>query len=272
MDTVALVALGRKAHAALRASGGIARPLGAFPRAPYFEAGGEIIWIGESLPARHPRAALTAGPVPTGRMLSFSALPDSTWRRSFSAASAIDRQTVSTAAAALLTTVGRLGQPRGFGGLLCRAELDFPLGFARPRIRRLALAYAAGDIESVYSASLALLGLGAGLTPSGDDLVAAALFGHRLIDRDEAWARVGRELARAAASASHAISAALLADTVAGESFEPLHELADALAAGEARAALAAARALICVGHASGWDMLAGFLLGILGERIVVDG
>jgi hypothetical protein len=272
MNTVALVALGRKAHAALRASGGTARPLCAFPRAPYFEAGGEIIWIGDSLPARHPRAALTAAPVAAGKIVIFGALPDSTWCRSFSAANAIDPQTVSTAAAALVEAVGRLGRPRGFGGLLCQAELDFPLGFARPRIRRLAQAYAADDVESVQSASLALLGLGAGLTPSGDDLVAAALFGRRLIDRDEAWARMGRELARAATSASHAISAALLADTVAGESFEPLHELADALAAGDANSALAAARALICVGHASGWDMLAGFLLGILGERIIVDG
>ena len=271
MNTVEIVALGRKAQAALQASGGIARPLRAFPQAPYFEAGGEIVWIGQCLPARHPRAAVTAGPVGTGKIVSFGALPDSTWRRDLPAVSAINPQRARTAAAALLNTVCELGRPRGFGALLCRAELDFPLAFARERIRRLATAYAANDTESVYSASRALLGLGAGLTPSGDDLAAAALFGRRLIDRDEAWARMGRELAHDAGIASHAISAALLADTVAGESFEPLHDLADALAAGDAGAALAAARALVRVGHASGWDMLAGFLLGILAERIVID-
>jgi hypothetical protein len=124
----------------------------------------------------------------------------------------------------------------------------------------------------VYAASRNLLGLGAGLTPSGDDLVAAALFGRRLVDRDAAWARVGAALVRDAGTATHAISAALLADAVAGESFEPLHELADALVAGDAGAALAAAQALLRVGQASGWDMLAGLMTGILGARIFIDG
>lgn len=272
MNTLELVALGRKAQAALLASGGIARPLRAFPQAPYFEAGGEIVWIGQWLPARHPRAAVTAGPVGTGKILTFGAPPNSIWRHILPAMSADLPQQARAAAAALLTRICDLGRPRGFGALLCQAGLDFPLEFARDRIRTLAAAYTAGDIESVHSASRALLGLGAGLTPSGDDLVAAALFGRRLIDRDEAWARMGRALAHDALSASHAISAALLADTVAGESFEPLHELADALAADDENSALAAARALIRVGHASGWDMLAGCLLGILGERMVIDG
>ena len=52
-----VLAIGRKARAALAASGGIARPLAAFPDAPYFDAAGEIVWIGAQLPARHPRRA-----------------------------------------------------------------------------------------------------------------------------------------------------------------------------------------------------------------------
>lgn len=269
---VELIALGNIARSALLASGGIARPLSAFPKAPYFEAGGEIIWIGHSLPARHPRAAITARPVATGRVVKFGVLPKLTWRREFPLMSAIDRQVVEEAAGGLLNAVCDLGRPRGFGALLGNAELDFPLGLVRERVRELAHAYTVGDVKSAHSASRNLLGLGAGLTPSGDDLVAAALFGRRLIDRDESWARLGGELVRDASTASHAISAALLADTVAGESFEPLHELADALVAGDEGAALAAAHALVRVGQASGWDMLAGLLLGILGERSVIDG
>lgn len=272
MGAIELIALGNKARSALLASGGVARPLSTFPRAPYFEAGGEIIWIGQSLPARHPRAAVTVRPVATGKTLTFGVLPKPAWQRNFPAVSEIDPNRVRMAAEALLNTVCALGQPRGFGALLCHAELEFPLALARERVRRFAHAYAARDIKSVHNASKALLGLGAGLTPSGDDLVAAALFGRRLIDRDDAWARMGSELVRDANRASHAISAALLADTVAGESFEPLHELADALVAGDAGAALAAARALLRVGHTSGWDMLAGMLIGILGERMVIDG
>ena len=269
---VALVALGSKARWALLASGGIARPLSTFPDATYFEAGGEIIWVGHSLPARHPRAAITARPVATGHVVTLGTLPAVTWRRELPHMAAVDPRLVLDTAATLANAHCALGRPRGFGALLCHAEPDFPLGYAEARVRRLARAYTAGNPESAYSASQSLLGLGAGLTPSGDDLVGAALFGRRLIDRDEAWLRIGGGLAQDARSASHAISAALLADTVAGESFEPLHDLADALAAGDAGAALVAARALVRVGHASGWDMLAGLLLGLLGERMVVDG
>jgi hypothetical protein len=270
--TTELIALGNIARSALLASGGIARPLSAFPQAPYFEAGGEIIWIGHSLPARHPRAAITAQAVATGQAVKLGVLPELSWRRELPSMSAIDQRVVQEAAAALLNAVCDLGRPRGFGALLCHAGLDFPLGLARERVRELAHAYALRDAGSVYRASRSLLGLGPGLTPSGDDLVAAALFGRRLIDRDDAWARVGGELVRDAGTASHAISAALLADTVAGESFEPLHELADALVAGDEGAALGAAHALVRVGQASGWDMLAGLLIGILGERIGIDG
>jgi hypothetical protein len=267
-----LVSLGSKARAALLASGGVAQPLDAFPKAPYFEAGGEIIWLGPYLAARHPRAAVTALPVAAGLAVRFGALPEPAWRREFPPVGAVDPRSVRKEAAALLSAIGDLGPPRGFGALLCHAELEFPLSLARARVCKLAQAYAASDLDFVLDASRSLLGLGAGLTPSGDDLVAAALFGRRLIDRDEAWARMGGELARDARSASHAISAALLADTVEGESFEPLHDLADALAAGDALAAAAAAGALVRVGHASGWDMLAGFLMGILGERICSHG
>jgi hypothetical protein len=269
---ITLVAVGSKARAALRANGGIARPLSAFPQAPYFDAGGEIIWIGHSLQLRHPRAALTARPVPAGRGLTLGALPLPTWRRELPPIAAIDPQRMADTAAALLNAVCELGPPRGFGALLCHAKPDFPLAFAYARVRRLAQAYADNDVMSVYDASRRLLGLGAGLTPSGDDLAGAALFGRRLIDRSQSWARIGDELVQDARTASHAISAALLADTVAGESFEPLHDLADALVAGDARAAQIAARALIQIGHASGWDMLSGFLLGLPGTRMMIDG
>lgn len=271
MDPIALVSVGCKARSALIASAGLARPLRAFPKAPYFEAGGEIIWLGHQLAVRHPRAVITSRPVAAGEAVTLGVLPELTWRREFPPAGAIDARSVRMAAEALLDAIFDLSPPRGFGALLVHAELEFPLSFARAQACRLAQAYAESDPESVLIASRGLLGLGAGLTPSGDDLVAAALFGRRLIDRDTGWARVGCELAHDAKDASHAISAALLADTVAGESFEPLHDLADALAAGDEHAALAAARDLVRVGHSSGWDMLAGFLMGILGERISKD-
>jgi hypothetical protein len=260
----AVLAIGAKARAALQASGGVARPLAAFPDAPYFDAAGEIVWVGSRLPAMHPRAILTAVPVARGKMALFDALPRESWSPSLPprggvAAAACDR---------LRADIPALGEPRGFGSLLVGGTPAFPLDLAVGRVQALAAAYGDDDAEAVYRASRALLGLGAGLTPSGDDLVGGALFGRLLVAEDAtAWREAGARLAADARRASHAISAALLADLVAGASFAPLHALADALAAGDDGAAREAARTLVALGHSSGWDMLAGCLIGILREE-----
>jgi hypothetical protein len=76
------------------------------------------------------------------------------------------------------------------------------------------------------------------------------------------------ELAREVENRSHAVSAALFDDLARGESFEPLHDIVDALAADDQAAALAAARALTAIGHSSGWDMFSGLVIGIAGMKI----
>lgn len=87
-----------------------------------------------------------------------------------------------------------------------------------------------------------------------------------LVDRTDRWRAIGAGLATDARAASHAISAALLADHVAGETFESLHALADALVGDDGTAALEAARTLVALGHSSGWDMLTGLAIGVTGE------
>ncbi|HSD52906.1 MAG TPA: DUF2877 domain-containing protein [Burkholderiales bacterium] len=260
-----ILAIGRRARAALERSGGVAQPLAAFPDAPYFDAAGEIVWVGSKLPARHPRAVLTAQPVTRSTVVSFGALPGKAWSCSLTAPT--EPRAAAEACRRLVADVGRLGAPRGFGALLAGATPAFPLDLAAPRVRALAAAYSADDAQAAYEASRALLGLGTGLTPSGDDLAGAALFGRMLVDyRGGAWRAIGARLASDARTASHAISAALLADLVRGETFEPLHALADALAAGDGSTALGAARTLVALGHSSGWDMLTGFAIGITGD------
>jgi hypothetical protein len=259
-----VLAIGAKARAALEASGGVARPLAAFPDAPYFDAAGEIVWVGSRLPAMHPRAVVTAEPVRRGETARFGALPGESWSPRLPAPGTA----TADACARLRAEVARLGEPRGFGWLLVGGTPPFPLDLAVGRGHALAAAYRSEDTDAVYRASRALLGLGGGLTPSGDDLVGGALFGRLLVSDDALrWRALGERLAAEATRASHAISAALLADLVAGASFAPLHELAEALAAGDDAAALAAARALAALGHSSGWDMLAGVLIGAGGLR-----
>jgi hypothetical protein len=255
----AVLAIGAKARSALGASGGIAHPLAAFPDAPYFDAAGEIVWVGARLPAMHPRAIVTAAPVPRGETARFGALPGQSWTPALPRGG----KTAIAACARLKANLASLGGPRGFGGLLAGATPPFPLDLAVARVRTLEAAYRGNDARAVERASRALLGLGGGLTPSGDDLVGGALFGRLLVTDDaRPWRALGERLTAAALRASHVISAALLADLGAGASFAPLHDLADALAAGDDGAADAAARALVALGHSSGWDMLAGVLIG----------
>ncbi len=259
----AVLAIGAKARAALERSGGAAAPLAAFPDAPYYEAAGEIGWVGSRLPAMHPRAVVTAAPVARGGIVRFGALPGETWSPRLPPPSTA----TAAAAAELAARIGELGAPRGFGALLTGSTPAFPLDLAVPRVRALAAAYRTDDAGGVLRASRTLLGLGGGLTPSGDDLAGGALFGRLLVAADaELWRAVGATLATEAERASHVISAALLADLASGASFAPLHAVADALARGDVDAALEAARVLAALGHSSGWDMLAGLVIGTTGR------
>jgi len=263
LSATQILCIGERARAALARSGGLAVPLTGFADAPYLEADGEIIWVGARLPARHPRAVLTSTAPRRGVALRFGALPARGWAPRRAAASAAPGRARNTAHAMLRALV-RTGAPRGFGRLLAGAPAPFPLDLAQARVDALAEAYRCGDPEPVFRASLPLLGTGAGLTPSGDDLAGAALFGRCLVgQRDRAWSALAARLSREAASRSHAISAALFADLARGRSFAPLHALGAALEHGARGAALAAARRLVVLGHSSGWDMLTGFMLGM---------
>jgi hypothetical protein len=259
--------IGERARRSLERSGGLAMPHPAFPDAPYFDAEGEIVWIGAKLPAMHPRAVVTDAPAPRGAPLRLLSVPASGWSARLPGLEPHRVAAVRRAAAALHARLARVESPRGFAARLAGRVPEFPLALAAGRADALAAAYANDDANAVVEASVALLGLGTGFTPSGDDLAGGALFGRRLVAPSDArWPEAAERLVREAARRTNAVSAALFADLARGASFEPLHALAHALAAGDAAAALGAARALVAIGHSSGWDMLAGFFAG-LGRR-----
>jgi hypothetical protein len=172
--------------------------------------------------------------------------------------------------ALLVSDLTAIGEPRGLGMLLAGRTPPFPLDACVPHIERLSAALRAADATAVYRAAYPMLGLGTGLTPSGDDLVGAVLFAKRLAARveggHEAWETIARRLASDIVERSNEISAALFADLVAGESFASLAALTRALCAADHEAAIAAARMLAPIGHSSGWDMLTGLVLGLTGS------
>ncbi len=265
------VTLGWKADAALALSGGRARVLAALSESVYLTAGDAIVWLGHAGATLHPRAILTGAPLPAADAAVEVGRADAgVWRPAALPRAARTRLRASLEA--LLGALGALGAPDGFGALLVGRAPAFPLDAAAGRAARLAAACDADDADAALEAATDLLGLGPGLTPSGDDFAGAAFFARALLDdaaaARAAWARAGAALVMRARERTHPISAALLADMVEGCGHAPLHELAQALVADAPPAAtLEAARRLVRIGHSSGWDVLAGLTAGVAGSR-----
>jgi hypothetical protein len=104
-----------------------------------------------------------------------------------------------------------------------------------------------------------LVGVGEGLTPSGDDVVVGALAALESLGDAAGRARLGPALAgcrvRTTRLAAQGIEAAL-----DGRHAEPVLGLLEALAEGDAARRATAATALLAVGHRSGADTLRGLL------------
>jgi len=120
------------------------------------------------------------------------------------------------------------------------------------------------DLPCALRGARGLVGLGEGLTPSGDDLLGGYLATLRLLDQAfafllgidwafvEAWVRsVGHLTSR--------LSHAILLDHACGEAGYPLWSLVSQTVSGLGEQDLAERAAEVShTGHSSGWDMLAG--------------
>jgi Protein of unknown function (DUF2877) len=266
------IAIGASAHAALGSAGGVARVLARLTASTYLTAGDQITWLGAATVPLHPRAILVAD-APIVRTDELQVLTEglSPWHP------CTPRLDVTTAGALigswgrLLGDVARLGMPAGFGVRLAGRTPGWPLTAAAATADTLASACARDDPADATAAAVALLGVGGGLTPSGDDFVGGTLFARRLLAEaglvdSAAWRHTAHTILAAAPSRTHAISVALLGDLAAGLGWAPLHDLVAALVAGASDTADAAARRLVRLGHTSGWDLLAGLGVG-LGTR-----
>ena len=262
-----MVSIGAIARRALAQSGATAAQLPGFSGSPWYRARGEIVWIGSRLPALHPRAVLISIPPPRGVALQLASIPRAAWSARLPLLDRPGLARTIDGARRLRRAFVAAETPQGFGVLLARRPPQFPLDRGMPWVNALGEALERDDPRAAFAPARSLLGFGTGLTPSGDDLVGGALFGRRFVaPGDRRWTSLGHRLTREICKRSHAVSAALFSDMAAGRSFAPLHEMAHALAAGDSETALSAARALTAIGHSSGWDMLAGFLIGISGK------
>ena len=206
------------------------------PAATYLDAGGDLVAVVAPGGVRLPCAVVlaTPGPLPTGGDLAVGA--GAVWQ-----------------AGEPVVTVRRWFDPR--------VRLAAVVPEALARLQAAVHAIPAPDPAVPGSAGPVedLLGLGAGLTPSGDDLLAgwlAALRARRLPQADA----VGAAVRRLAPGRTTRLSAALLA---AADEGAVIPEAAAVLrAVGGAGDVGEAAGRLLGLGHTSGWYLAAGLALG----------
>lgn len=133
---------------------------------------------------------------------------------------------------------------------------------ARLRDAVLGLAAATrGPLLPLRQAVAALIGLGPGLTPAGDDFLSGFLAAARA--GDPAPLTALHQAAEANLGRTGSISAFLLRCAIEGFWPAALVDLAEALAAENGPDALAALGALGRLGHSSGRDLATGFLFGL---------
>lgn len=172
----------------------------------------------------------------------------------------------------LMARNARLRKPGGLGALLARpahdsesemCEGDALLRTARPAVDALhgwlavSLAGAAVPPPQVS----ALIGLGPGLTPSGDDWLGGVMIALHHFGRPDVAHRLAEVVLPIAARNTSVISAAYLRCAARGEGSCVLFDALDCLAAADGAAMDARLDAIDAVGHTSGWDCLAGAVL-----------
>jgi hypothetical protein len=139
-------------------------------------------------------------------------------------------------------------------------------GIAAPAARLLCDAAVRGDAAAVARAARGLAGLGPGLTPSGDDLLAGfvgawTLVGAALGGDRAARARVTAPVVAGAARGASPLGRIWLEHARRGELLEPMTRFVTNVLAPDPRGLDAGVRGALAVGSSSGTDWMVGFLL-----------
>ena len=143
------------------------------------------------------------------------------------------------------------------------------LSKALPSLRLLLSASQRLDFTGVDDATRKLAGLGPGLTPSGDDVLAGFAAIMELVDpytvaySTKPQRAIAERIAATARSRTTTLSAALLAHAARGEVAEPVKDWLLALPSASLASILRATDGVLNIGSASGGDLLLGLLLGL---------
>lgn len=134
---------------------------------------------------------------------------------------------------------------------------------ARSRLAQAATALlhgiAVGDETVCLDGARRLAGLGAGLTPAGDDFLMGVIFALWSTRSEAEASSLAIAIADAAVPRTTALSGAWLRAAARGEAAQPWHDLINRLARPNPSSVNDALARIISIGHSSGADALAGF-------------
>ncbi len=137
-------------------------------------------------------------------------------------------------------------------------------GAFRRATRGLCEAIARGDEPAALEHVDRLVGLGPGLTPSGDDFLLGLLAALNLPDSPcRAWRRIGKRVVECARTQTHLISAAALRHAADGRVRASVIRLCDALMTAASTTTLDAVDRVLGIGSSSGTEIALGVLAGL---------
>jgi hypothetical protein len=220
-------------------------PITGFEQTDYAHLGDRIVWLGDDGAVRHPR----------------------NYWNPWQAAKKNNSPALLKEGARMCLKYIEKNDAHGLLLWLTHREMPFPLDKAAERFDAVRAALQANQIKAFEASALRVLGVGNGLTPSGDDFLGGIFFAFAHVPNPDssAWAlampSLQATIQAACKDATNPISAVLLADNMAGASYGELHDMLDALESNDSRFIAAALEALLRLGSSSGADLGAGLLL-----------
>ena len=279
--------------------GACGQVLAGFSRAAYLVTEqAELFWLASENAPMHLRGLRIAGPFPKlvagenffmeGECIKIA--PDlqvdlgdaSTWALCLiPAETALEIDQIPVRVKGIFPTGFDLSQASGFGRLIPKilslaagqlddeAEIDPVLALAWLSIYEIAKACLLRDMSGLLQKANALVGLGEGLTPSGDDFLGGLLFCVNTIQRlYPAFMNLNYSeqalFIESAKQRTHLISFTLLKDLSNGQAVEPLHELIHSVFSDQPPESIRPVSCLTQIGHSTGWDLLTGALTALL--------
>jgi len=144
---------------------------------------------------------------------------------------------------------------------------------AWPHIQQISLASSRQNFKMVVEEAQSLIGLGSGLTPSGDDFLGGLFFAfHFLANTYPGQVKFNRSSLDAFLDRNQGktnlISFTLMQDLSRGHGLAPLHEFVGSMASNQSNELMVSfALELAQIGNSTGWDILTGVLAGLFSTR-----